>query len=1137
MTIPRAHSPKNMVAKSIKNIVDAYWANNSLEYVVIVGNDDIIPFFRHPDQALLANERNYVPPVLDNTASQASLKLGYILSQDAYGAQTELNRGVSRLPIPALAVGRLVETVPDVIGVVDAYLTTDGGVVDEPTSSLVTGYDFLEDSANEVAQELQAGIGVAPDVLITPRDVSPEEVRPYPDDPAIPGEDLAWTADHLRDELLGTAHDIVFLAGHFSASSALAADYDSRMLASELAASDVDLFNAIVFSAGCHSGYNIVNDHGVPGITREPDWAQAFAQKQALFIGGTGYQYGDTDFIEYSERLYLEFSEQLRANTGPVSVGEAMVRAKQVYLAETPELRPIHEKSFLEATIFGLPMLSVDLPQGRGGSPGTPIDIVPVEVTKNPGDALNLHTADLTVTPDLTTYEVELDVIGGEEGETLTTTYIGGGNGVVTNPAELVLPVEIVDVTAANFVLRGVGFRGGAYSDLPNIVPLTGAPTTEIRGVHVPFLSNVFYPIELTQRNYFDVLAQGFGNGRTRLNITPAQYISNGPASLDGTLRSYSLLDLKLFYSDYITAFESGSAPAQAASPTFSGIQTRVDDSGTNVEIRARVHGDPSAGIQEVWVTFTALTGPYYEQWQSVSLIQSNNDTTVWTGSFALNGTAPEDVRMMLQAVNGVGLVSLQTNQGKYFTPVAADQVDPTATNVELLDPPTSGEFGDIASFSAQLTSDGAPVAGQLIQFALGSQRRTAVTDENGVAEAEIRLLGLIGTGELKAGFSNTDEYQSSFDTAEFTITPQPTSLVLEPVNVSAFEGDQAEIVAILTGVNELPLLQSAVIFVISDGETTVASLVITNNTGRAPLRVNLPVGTYTVDAYFASALQLPQGNVDLTDERFEPATASGTITVKEKPTDPIIYFSPKHTGHFGNVWAKADDVLAFDASDQSWSLFFDGSDVGIYGKNVDAFAILDDGSLLISTSAPFRLKGFGKVDDSDILRFIPTSLGKHTEGTFEWYFDGSDVGLTKGGEDIDGLTVLADGRLMISTSGNVNANGVKGKDEDMLIFIPTSLGAQTAGSWALAFDGSDIGLTKGSEDVNGISGDVDNGELFSTTFGNFNAQGLKGNGADILLCSPDSLGNNTSCQLEKFWDAHAYDCWGKIIDAIHIEK
>jgi hypothetical protein len=71
---PACPYAKNLVADAIKGIVDDYRQVNPLEYVVIIGNDDVIPFFRSPDQAMLGNELNYSPPVRDNTASQASLK-------------------------------------------------------------------------------------------------------------------------------------------------------------------------------------------------------------------------------------------------------------------------------------------------------------------------------------------------------------------------------------------------------------------------------------------------------------------------------------------------------------------------------------------------------------------------------------------------------------------------------------------------------------------------------------------------------------------------------------------------------------------------------------------------------------------------------------------------------------------------------------------------------------------------------------------------------------------------------------------------------------------------------------------------------------------------------------------------------
>ena len=64
---PACPFAKNLVAEEIKGIVDSYRAN-PLQYVVIVGNDDAIPFFRSPDQSVLGQESGYVPPVQSNSA-------------------------------------------------------------------------------------------------------------------------------------------------------------------------------------------------------------------------------------------------------------------------------------------------------------------------------------------------------------------------------------------------------------------------------------------------------------------------------------------------------------------------------------------------------------------------------------------------------------------------------------------------------------------------------------------------------------------------------------------------------------------------------------------------------------------------------------------------------------------------------------------------------------------------------------------------------------------------------------------------------------------------------------------------------------------------------------------------------------
>src|SRR5262249_16843269 len=149
-------------------------------------------------------------------------------------------------------------------------------------------YDFLARAAVSVRDELSAGLGAGSSVdsLIA--------------DPAANA--TPWTANDLKARLLGKRHDLIFLNAHFTQSDALAADYSTRLQSSDLLGAD--LTNAIVWSGGCHTGYNTVDQDSITGVTSAYDFAEVLASKGATLISGTGYQYGDTDFIEYSQRLY-----------------------------------------------------------------------------------------------------------------------------------------------------------------------------------------------------------------------------------------------------------------------------------------------------------------------------------------------------------------------------------------------------------------------------------------------------------------------------------------------------------------------------------------------------------------------------------------------------------------------------------------------------------------------------------------------------------------------------------------------------------------------------------------------------------------------------------------------------------------
>ena len=273
------------------------------------------------------------------------------------------------------------------------------------------------------------------------------------------------------------------------------------------------------------------------------------------------------------------------------------------------------------------------------------------------------------------------------------------------------------------------------------------------------------------------------------------------------------------------------------------------------------------------------------------------------------------------------------------------------------------------------------------------------------------------------------------------------------------------------------------------------------------------------------------------------PPTPTATATPTNTPVpgdDPVIYVSSSSGGNAGGVAFADEDILSYDTGSSLWTMYIDGSDIGLSGsgaRDVDAFYIMNDGSVLLSFVAATTIPDVGSVDDSDIIQFTPTSTGTITAGTFSMYFDGSDVDLTSNGEDVDAIGFAPDGRLLISTSGNPSVAGVSGdSDEDLLAFTATSLGSTTSGTWAMYFDGSDVGLsTSSSEDTAGASVDAANGNIYLTTRGNFTVTGASGTGTDIFLCVPASLGSSTTCTFSLFWDGSANGFGSEVTDGIHV--
>jgi hypothetical protein len=139
-----------------------------------------------------------------------------------------------------------------------------------------------------------------------------------------------------------------------------------------------------------------------------------------------------------------------------------------------------------------------------------------------------------------------------------------------------------------------------------------------------------------------------------------------------------------------------------------------------------------------------------------------------------------------------------------------------------------------------------------------------------------------------------------------------------------------------------------------------------------------------------------------------------------------------------------------------------------------------------------------GTVQDEDIV------LYDQTTNTWTMFFDGSDVGLSdNNGEDVDAFEILSQGggssiSVLISTVGNPEVGVAGDADEDLLRCDGTS-GANTSCDWSLYFDASDIGLGGSNDrDIEGAS--VVGADLYFTTIG---VNGLGGDdGSDVMLCA-----------------------------------
>lgn len=248
------------------------------------------------------------------------------------------------------------------------------------------------------------------------------------------------------------------------------------------------------------------------------------------------------------------------------------------------------------------------------------------------------------------------------------------------------------------------------------------------------------------------------------------------------------------------------------------------------------------------------------------------------------------------------------------------------------------------------------------------------------------------------------------------------------------------------------------------------------------------------------------------------------------------IYVSTKAAGQTedGVVYGR-EDVLELDVLNQSYSLYFDGSEHGLDSRrhNINAFSVYEEDTetmfMSFSTQNGTGVPGIdGKVYPNDIVGHEPEVARQSEE--FFLVIDGSDIGLNTASEAIDGMSYISfdwiyyDGPYsyfnhdctaghmwLISTKGPyvvpaADGGWLKGSGSDALLFCPTQEGETTEGYWYPGFDSFRSGVTpRNAIDSLAIEEIEDYGDHLHIDFSfmvkrPFSAPGISGNPSEYLF-------------------------------------
>ena len=311
------YSKANELCEGIKKQIEDKISNyTNVKYLIIVGDDSVIPFYRVSDgtnevftyKGLYDEDHYYYKDYKPGVSSSIddALSTNHFLTDDFYANLSEGR---------VLAVGRLLENPDEIIAAIDMFFNYYQLT---PKNVFVTGCEFMYDGSEVCFEEWSRSKRINTTFKLNP--------------------------DEIKSEISNSSISAIFLHADYY----YFCKYEDKPL---LKADEIkDLDGSIIYTMSCHAGLT------VPEVR---DLAQSFLSHGTIaYIAPTGYGLGGVITIAGHEKLLEYLTKRIKQGE---EVGFALMNAKNDYYLDNFHLDKLDEKVIKSLTLYGFPMYAVRL--------------------------------------------------------------------------------------------------------------------------------------------------------------------------------------------------------------------------------------------------------------------------------------------------------------------------------------------------------------------------------------------------------------------------------------------------------------------------------------------------------------------------------------------------------------------------------------------------------------------------------------------------------------------------------------------------------------------------------------------------------------------------------------------------------